>query len=141
MQEALGPDERAAAALQQALDAAKARLADAKIVAPTDSVVLSRNFQLGQAVAPNSEQPLFLFAPDATTVEFRASLPESLATLKVGEKVVFTVDQFQGESFEGEILRVAPLQGAAGAEVVAMIPNPRAALKPGTKATIRAPAE
>ena len=141
MQEALGPDERAAAALQQALDAAKARPADAKIVAPTDSVVLSRNFQLGQAVAPNSEQPLFLFAPDATTVEFRASLPESLATLKVGEKVVFTVEQFQGESFEGEILRVAPLQGAAGAEVVAMIPNPRAALKPGTKATIRAPAE
>ncbi len=142
LQEALGRDERAAAAMQQALDAAKARLADAKIVAPTDGVVLSRNFQPGQAVAPNSEQPLFLFAPDATTVEFRASLPGSLATaLKVGEKVVFTVDQLQGESFEGEILHVAPMQGAAAAEVVVMAPNPRAALKPGMKATIRAPAK
>ncbi len=59
LQEALGRDERAAAATQQALDAAKARLADAKIVAPTDGVVLSPNFQPGQAVAPNSEQPLF----------------------------------------------------------------------------------
>jgi cytochrome o ubiquinol oxidase subunit IV len=141
LQEALGRDERAAAATQQALDAAKARLADAKIVAPADGVVLSRNVKPGQAVAPNSEQPLFLFAPDATTVEFRASLPESLATaLKAGEKVVFTVDQLQGESFEGEILRVAPAQGAAAAEVVVVAPNPRAALKPGTKATIRAPA-
>jgi cytochrome o ubiquinol oxidase subunit IV len=142
LQEALGRDERAAAATQQALDAAKARLADAKIVAPTDGVVLSRDIKPGQAVAPNSEQPLFVFAPNATTVEFKASLPESLATtLKAGEKVVFTVDQLQGESFEGEILRVAPMQGAAAAEVVVMAPNPRAALKPGMKATIRAPAK
>jgi cytochrome o ubiquinol oxidase subunit IV len=142
LQEALGHDERGAAATQQALDAAKARLADAKIVAPTDGIVLSRNVKPGQAVALNSEQPLFLFAPDATTVEFRASLPGSLATaLKAGEKVVFTVDQLQGEIFEGEIVRVAPMQGAAATEVVVMAPNPRAALKPGMKATIMSPAK
>jgi cytochrome o ubiquinol oxidase subunit IV len=141
LQEALGRDERGAAAAQQALDAAKARLADARIVAPTDGVVASRNIKPGQTVAPNSEQPLFLFAPDATTVEFKASLPGSSAALKAGEKVVFTVDQLQGESFEGEILRVALVQGAAAAEVVVMAPNPRGALKPGMKATIRAPTE
>ncbi len=142
LQGALGRDERGAAATQQALDAAKAQLADAKIVAPTDGVVLSRDIKPGQAVAPNSEQPLFLFAADATTVEFKASLPESLATtFKAGEKVVFTVDQLQGESFEGAILRVAPVQGAAAAEVVVMALNPRAALKPGMKATIKAPAK
>ncbi len=142
LQGALGRDERGTAATQQALDAAKAQLADAKIVAPTDGVVLSRDIKPGQAVAPNSEQPLFLFAADATTVEFKASLPESLATtFKAGEKVVFTVDQLQGESFEGAILRVAPVQGAAAAEVVVMALNPRAALKPGMKATIKAPAK
>ena len=141
-QEALGRDERAAAAMQQALDAAKARLADAKIIAPTDGVVLSRNIKPGQAVAPNSEQPLFLFAPDGTPVEFKASLPGSLATaFKTGEKVVFTVDQLQGESFEGKILSVAPGERAEAAEVVVTAPNPRAALKPGMKATLRAPAE
>ena len=102
----------------------------------------SRNVKPGQAVALNSERPLFLFAPDATTVEFRASLPGSLATaLKAGEKVVFTVDQLQGEIFEGEIVRVAPMQGAAATEVVVMAPNPRAALKPGMKATIMSPAK
>jgi membrane fusion protein, multidrug efflux system len=141
LQEALGRDERGAAATQQALDAAKARLADARIVAPTDGVVASRNIKPGQAVAPNAEQPLFLFAPNGTTVEFKASLPGSSAALKAGEKVVFTVDQLQGESFEGEILRVAPVQGAAAAEVVVTALNPRAALKPGMKATISAPAE
>ena len=142
LRQALDRDERGVATAQQALDTAKARFADASVTAPMDGVVLSRNVEPGQAVAPNSKQPLFLFAPDATTIEFRASLPGALAgALEPGEKVVFTVDQFPGESFEGEILRVTPIQGAAAPEVVVVAPNPRTALKPGMKATIRIPAK
>jgi len=142
LQEKVGRDQRSVAPLQQELDAAKAKLADARIVAPTDGVVLLRNVEPGQAVTPNLEQPIFLFAPDATTVEFRVSLPGSLAAaLKPGEKVVFTVDQLQEQSFDGEIFRVAPAQSGEAAEVVVTASNPRAALKPGMKATIRTPAE
>ena len=113
LQDALNRDERRTAAAEHELDAARARLDDAKIVAPTDGVVLARNVEPGQMVAANSQQPLFLFAPDATTVVFRGFAPGSVAALKAGEKVVFTVDQLQGEIFEGEIVRVAAVQGAA----------------------------
>jgi len=141
LRQALSSDQRGATAAQQELDAAKARLEDAKVVAPTDGVVLARNVEPGQAVAANSQHPLFLLAPDATTVVFRGFAPGSAAAaLKAGEKVVFTVDQLQGETFEGEIIRVAAVQGAAVAEVVVLAPNPRAAMKPGMKATIRMPA-
>ena len=96
LQEALGRDERGAAATQQALDAAKAQLADAKIVAPTKVSCFRATSSQAKGSGPNSEQPLFLFASDATTVEFKASLPGSLATaFKAGEKVVFTVDQLR----------------------------------------------
>ena len=79
LRQALDRDERGVATAEQALDTAKARFADASVTAPMDGVVLSRNVEPGQAVAPNSKQPLFLFAPDATTIEFRASLPGALA--------------------------------------------------------------
>jgi len=140
LRDVLGGDQRAAAAAQQALDAAKAKLVDTRIVAPTDGVVLSRNVRPGQAVAPNSEQPLFVFAPDATTVELRASLPGSVAArLEPGETLIFTVDQLEGESFYGAILGVAPARGGEASELIVRAPNPRAALKPGMKATISIP--
>ncbi|MGA9599737.1 MAG: HlyD family efflux transporter periplasmic adaptor subunit, partial [Methylocystis sp.] len=139
LQDALGRDERITAAAQQELDAAKARLDDARIVAPTDGVVLARNVEPGQAVAANSQQPLFLFAPGAA-VEFKAFLPDSLAALKPGDRVVFTVDALRGESFDGEILSVTPAQGGEGGQVVVRAKNPSAALKLGMKATIRMPA-
>ncbi len=69
LQQALGRDERIAAAAEATLEAAKARLAEAKIVAPTDGVVLSRNIEPGQAVATDEKQPLFLIAPDAKALE------------------------------------------------------------------------
>ena len=140
LQDALGRDEPSVAAAQQELDAAKARLDDARIVAPTDGVVLARNVEPGQAVAANSQQPLFLFAPGAT-VEFKASLPGSLAALKAGDRVVFTVEALRGETFEGEILSVSPAQGGEGGQAVVRAKNPGAMLKPGMKAKIRAPAE
>jgi cytochrome o ubiquinol oxidase subunit IV len=140
LQDALSRDDRGAAAAQQELDVAKARLADAKIVAPTDGVVLARNVEPGQTVAANSQQPLFLFAP-ADTVEFKAALPGSLVALKPGDKLVFTVDALRGESFEGEILSVTPPQGGEGGQVVVRARNPAAKLKPGMKATIGTPSE
>jgi cytochrome o ubiquinol oxidase subunit IV len=140
LQDALGRDERSAAAALQALGAAKARLDDAKILAPTDGVVLARNVEPGQAVAANTQPPLFLIAPGAA-VAFKASLPDSLAALRPGDRVVFTVDALRGERFEGEILLLTPAQGGESAQAVVGAKNPGATLKPGMKATIRAPAE
>jgi cytochrome o ubiquinol oxidase subunit IV len=140
LQDALSRDERSAAAARQALDAAKARLDDAKILAPTDGVVLARNVEPGQAVAANAQPPLFLIAPGAA-VAFKASLPGSLAALKPGDRVVFTVDALRGERFEGEILVLTPAHVGEGAQAVVRAKNTGATLKPGMKATIRAPAE
>ena len=139
MRRTLGHDERGVVAAQQALDAAKARLDEARIVAPTDGVVAARNVTAGQAVAASSQQPLFLFAPRA--VLFKVSGLGSLATLKPGDRVTFTVDAVAGGIFEGEILSVVPAQDDQAAQIVVRAKNPGAALKPGMRATIRAPAK
>ncbi len=136
LQQTLLRDERAVSAAQQELDGAKARLDDARtIVAPADGVVVARNVAPGQAVAANAQQPLFLFAP-ADTVEFKASSPGSLASLKPGDRVVFTVEALRGRSFEGEVLSIGQ-----GGQVVVRAKNPDGTLKPGMKATVRPPGE
>ena len=106
-------DERGVSAAQQEFGEAKARLDEAKIVAPADGIVVARNVAPGQAVAANAQQPLFLFAP-ADTVEFKASSPGTFAALKPGDRVVVTVDTLRGRSFEGEVLSLPPSQGGQG---------------------------
>ncbi|HYA81597.1 MAG TPA: cytochrome o ubiquinol oxidase subunit IV [Methylocystis sp.] len=134
LQRRLELDSGRVAELARALDAAKAKLADASIRAPIDGVVLARNVERGQIVSPGP-QPLFVLAPEA--VEIKASVPVSMAeVLTEGQKLAFTVDQLQGRRFDGEIVRVTPGQGAKAAEVVLTAPNPDGALKPGMAATI-----
>ncbi|MGA8173071.1 MAG: cytochrome o ubiquinol oxidase subunit IV [Methylocystis sp.] len=124
---------------QQALDAAKAKLADGRITAPIDSVVLSRHIEPGQSVSATSPRPLFVFAPEA--VEIKVALAgEATAALKAGTRVVLAVDELKGERFDGEIIR-AIQQNAGSWQVVVSAPNPRSALKPGMKATIKLPVE
>ena len=139
LQQALLRDERGVTAAQQQLDEAKARLDDARIVAPADGIVVARNVSPGQAVAANA-QPLFLFAP-ADAVEFKAPLPGSLAAFKPGDRVVFSVDALRGRSFEGDVLSVLPSQAGQGGELVVRAKNPDGTLKPGMKATVRPPGE
>jgi cytochrome o ubiquinol oxidase subunit IV len=136
LQQTLLRDERAVSAAQQELDGAKARLDDARIIAPADGIVVARNAAPGQAVAANAQPPLFLFAP-ADTVEFKASLPGTLATLKAGDTVVFTVDALRGRSFEGEVLAVLPSQAGHGGQLHVRAKNPDGTLKPGMRATVR----
>ena len=132
-------DSSRVAELERALDAAKAKLADARILAPIDGVVLARNVERGQIVTLGP-QPLFVFAPDA--VEIKASVSGPVAeALKAGQKLAFTVDQLQGKRFYGEVVRVTPGQGAKAAEVVLTAPNLDAALKPGMEATIETRAQ
>lgn len=134
LQRALDRDEQSVVTAQQERDAARARLDDAKIVAPIDGVVVARNIEQGQAVEANSKQPLFQFAPDTRTVEVKVQgLPQSLASLRPGEKVTVTVDELHGESFEGEVAQL-------GDQLVVKVANPNAALKPGMKAAVRLPA-
>ncbi len=135
LQQTLLRDERAVSAAQQELDEAKAHLDDARIVAPADGIVVARNVAPGQAVAANAQQPLFLFEP-ADAVEFKAPSPATLAALKPGERVVFTVDALRGQSFEGEVLSIGQ-----GGQVVVRAKNPEGTLKPGMKATVRPPGE
>ncbi len=139
-QKRLDQDSSKVSELEHALEVATAKLADTRILAPIDGVVLTRNVEPGQTVAPTTRRPLFVFAPDA--VEIKASVSGPIAAaLKAGEKIAFAVDQLQGRSFDGEIIRVAPGHGAEPAEVVVLAPDPHAALKPGMRATIKLPAE
>ena len=135
LQQTLLRDERAVSAAQQELDEAKAHLDDARIVAPADGIVVARNVAPGQAVAANAQQPLFLFAP-ADAVQFKAPSSATLAALKPGDRVVFTVDALRGQSFEGEVLSLGQ-----GGQVVVRAKNPDGTLKPGMKATVRPPGE
>lgn len=105
---------------EASLTSANADLAKAKISleyaivrAPIDGIVISRNIEIGQTVAASFATPvLFTIANDLTQMEIEASIDEAdIGMIKEGQSVVFTVDAYPDESFEGKVgqIRLQPL--------------------------------
>ena len=86
---------------QAALDAAKNALNNAKIVAPFDGTVVSIVPKLGESVATNA--PVMTLA-DLTKMQATVNLDEnSLASVKVGQPVMLTVDALGGATLTGRV--------------------------------------
>ena len=150
---------RSVAATDEQVAAAEARVAQAKaalealrlqrarmaLTAPQDGLVLVRQVSPGEVVAPGAplltlgrlqEVLLVLYVPEG-----------ELARVRVGQRVLVSVDSYPGRTFAGEVVHIAdeaeftPRNVATQEERVntffavrVRLPNPDGALKPGMPA-------
>jgi HlyD family secretion protein len=104
------PDAVAAARAQvaqaeAAITLARARLAEATIVAPIDGVVLRKNLESGETANPGVPIVTLL---DARDLWLRAYVPETdIGRVRVGQPATITVDAYPGRHFPGVISEIA----------------------------------
>ncbi len=83
---------------------AQAKLADARIYAPGDGLILSRDLEQGAIVTPG--QTIFQFT-DPKTVWIKANVDEShMAGVRVGNAAVITLRSAPGVQFSGRVARI-----------------------------------
>lgn len=134
---------------RRALEKSRAELLKAKtnlnycmIYSPIDGVVISRAVDEGQTVAAMFNTPkLFVIANDLRKMRVIADVDEAdIGQVQVGQKVIFSVDAFPDEHFEGSVtqVRLEPIvtSNVVTYEVVIDAPNPDLKLKPGLTASI-----
>lgn len=134
---------------RRALDRSRSDLLKAKtnlnycmIYSPIDGVVISRAVDEGQTVAATFNTPkLFVIANDLRKMRVIADVDEAdIGQVKEGQKVIFRVDAFPDEYFEGSVtqVRLEPIvtSNVVTYEVVIDAPNPDLKLKPGLTASI-----
>ncbi len=128
-----------------ALDLAETQLGYATVAAPLTGVVLSKNIEPGEYVAPGTA---VVTVGDLVNVWLRAYIEESdLGRVKVGQPAVITTDSFPGKKYEGVVSFIAadaeftPKNVQTQKERVKLvyrikidIKNPNRELKPGMPA-------
>lgn len=136
------------------LDTARASVQDAmtkldrtKIRSPIDGVILSRKVEVGQTVqSSQSVAQFFTVAADLSQIEIEAAVFESdIGGIDADDPVVFTVDAFAGERFQGQVVQVQQL-GREQANVVMYTVvvnarNPNGKLLPGMTANVEITAD
>jgi HlyD family secretion protein len=129
--------------LQAALRTAETNLGYTDIVSPLDGTVVSRNVELGQTVAADSEtRPLFVIAADLAFTHIGATISaKDSGEVKLSDKATFTVEAYPNRQFSGTVKQMRPSpqtdEHAAAIDVVISAPNPDLLLKPGMAATIK----
>ena len=143
LKSALAGLETARATVQDSLT----KLERTKIRSPIDGVILSREVEVGQTVqSAQSVAKFFTVAADLAQVEIEAKVVESdIGGIDAGDPVVFTVDAFPGERFQGQVVQVRQL-GAESANVVTYTVvvnarNPNGRLLPGMTANVEITAD
>src|SRR5439155_22507201 len=78
------------------------------IRSPIKGVVIARRVTLGQTVQSSFNTPsLFLLARDLRRLKVWVSVNEAdLGSVRVGQKVTFTVDAYPHDAFEGKVDRI-----------------------------------
>ncbi len=126
---------------QNEVERAKRNLSYATIKSPIDGVVLKRAVDVGQTVAASMSTPtLFVIAKDLKQMKVMADVDEAdIGSVKKGQKVTFTVDAFQNETFTGKVqeVRLSPTttSNVVTYKVVINAKNPKLKLLPGMTAT------
>lgn len=127
---------------QQALALARTQLGYATLTAPTAGVILSKNVEPMEYVAPGTA---VVTMADLSQVWLRAFVEETdLGRVKVGQKAFMTTDSFPGKRYEGRVAFIAseaeftPKTVQTRKErtklvyrIKVTIPNPTMELKPG----------
>jgi HlyD family secretion protein len=114
----------------------------ARIFAPIDGLVVSRNVDPGQTVAASFQSPtLFVIAQDLRKMRILAEIDEAdVGKLKEGMTAEASVDAFSGEIFKGTVSQVRynpnSVQGVVTYLAVVDVENPDMKLRPGMTATV-----
>jgi HlyD family secretion protein len=112
------------------------------ITSPIDGIVVSRNVDRGQTVSASLSAPtIFVIAADLKRMQVQAAVAEAdIGRVVMGQKVHFTVDAFQGQTFDGSVsqVRLAPttVQNVVTYTVLVDAPNPDEKLLPGMTANL-----
>ena len=102
--------EKSLAELHTSLAKAKRDLSFTEIRAPFDGIVANRAVEPGQYVQGGTR--LMALVP-AGSAYIEANFKETqLADLRAGQKVEITVDAFDGSTFEGSVMSLAPASGS-----------------------------
>jgi HlyD family secretion protein len=135
----------AEASLSQAkstLDLSKVDLSYAVIRAPVDGIVIVRKVNVGQTLQSSMTAPLlFQVATDLTKMKVECSVDESdIGKVKEGQKVRFTVEAYQNDTFNGIVqqVRFSPetVQNVVTYTTIVNVENPEKKLLPGMTATV-----
>ncbi len=127
---------------QQNVTKAQTNLGYATILSPIDGVVLSREVEEGQTVASAMTTPtLFIIAQDLTDMRVIADIDEAdIGGVREGQHVVFTVDAYPADTFDGtgtQVRQQATTESnVVTYEVVIAAPNESLKLKPGLTASV-----
>ena len=126
----------------QALQAARARVtlarkaaSDTVVRAPFDGLIAQRMVSTGDYVTRGMK---VVEVVRITPLRVELTVPEQfVADVTVGQPVSFTVDAFQGRTFQGRVRYVSPSLRAdqRALTVEAVVPNANGELKPGMFAT------
>lgn len=91
------------------LDNAKAELSYATITAPISGVIASVSTQQGETVAAGLNAPTFVTIIDLNRLQVDAYVDEvDIGKVKVGLNSIFTVDSFSDREFEGKVVAIYP---------------------------------
>jgi HlyD family secretion protein len=114
----------------------------ARIYAPIEGIVVSRNIDPGQTVAASFQSPtLFVIAQDLRSMRILAEIDEAdVGKLAEGMNAEASVDAFAGELFHGKVSQVRfnpnSVQGVVTYLAVIDVENPDMKLRPGMTATV-----
>ena len=120
-----------------ALETAREHLKNARIRSSITGVVVERNVEVGQSVAPGIQVLRIL---DQTTMKVDVELPEKdFGRITVGASVNVTVDAYQGQNFPGKITLINPMVDPKTRtfQVRIELPNPSEKLVDGMFARTR----
>jgi HlyD family secretion protein len=140
-----GQSRSGAAQIAQAyaqLDKAKLDLQHSIVRSPADGTVISRNIDVGQAVAATLTAPtLFTIARDLHHMQVHAAVDEAdIGGVRKGQNATFTVDAFRDRTFGAVVheVRNAPqtLSNVVTYDVVLDAENPDLKLRPGMTANV-----
>ena len=126
---------------QNEVNQARLNLSYVTIKSPIDGVVLKRAVEVGQTVAASMSTPtLFVIAKDLNQMKVMADVDEAdIGQVKQGQRVTFSVDAFQNETFNGTVqeVRLNPTttSNVVTYTVVITAENPEQKLLPGMTAT------
>ena len=124
------------------LKKAQTNLSFASIYSPIDGVILSKSISEGQTVAASLNAPvLFTVAQDLKEMQVEAAVDEAdIGSVRIGQRVSFTVDAFLDKEFSGTItqVRLSPTitSNVVTYTVVIKAENEELKLMPGLTATI-----
>lgn len=97
-------------AMQSDYDGSLLKLHYTKILAPVDGIVAKKNIESGQFVQPG--QGLLVVVPDSP-IWIKANYKETqLEKVKIGMKVIVTVDAYPGINWIGHVESISPSSGA-----------------------------